>query len=47
MALEFASIVGGYDLAQDYPHLGHAMLVCVTEMNTKEDIDRLVAALKG
>ncbi len=47
LALEFASIVGGYDLAQDYPHLGHAMLVCVTEMNTKEDIDRLVAALKG
>lgn len=47
MTLEFASIIGGYDLKQDYPHLGDAMLVCVTEMNTKEDIDRLVAALKG
>ena len=47
MALEFASIIGGYDLHKDYPHLGDAMLVCVTEMNTKEDIDRLVAALNG
>ena len=47
MALEFASIIGGYDLHKDYPHLCDAMLVCVTEMNTKEDIDRLVAALNG
>jgi glycine dehydrogenase subunit 1 len=47
VALEFASIIGGYDLKRDYPELGDAMLLCVTEMNTKEDIDRLVAALKG
>ncbi|HEY1016027.1 MAG TPA: aminomethyl-transferring glycine dehydrogenase subunit GcvPA [Herpetosiphonaceae bacterium] len=46
-ALEFASIIGGYDLGKDYPHLGDAMLVCVTELNTPADIDRLVAALKG
>ena len=47
LELEFASIIGGYDLKRDYPQLGDAMLLCVTEMNAKEDIDRLVAALKG
>jgi len=40
-------IIGGYDLARDYPHLGNAMLLCVTEMNSKADIDALVDALKG
>ena len=44
-ALGFASIIGGYDLAKDYPHLGDAMLVCVTEMNTRQDIDRLVPVI--
>jgi glycine dehydrogenase subunit 1 len=39
------SIVGGYDLAADYPHLGDAMLLCVTEMNSKAEIDTLVKAL--
>jgi glycine dehydrogenase subunit 1 len=38
-------IIGGYDLAKDYPHLGNAMLIAVTEMNTKEQIDALVDAL--
>ena len=37
--------IGGYDLSRDYPQLGNTMLVCVTEMNTKEEIDDLVAAL--
>lgn len=45
-ALARQGIVGGYDLRQDYPHLGDAMLVCVTEMNTKADIDTLVAVLR-
>jgi len=39
-------IIGGYDLQADYPHLGNAMLICVTEMNSKADIDSFVAALK-
>jgi glycine dehydrogenase subunit 1 len=39
-------IIGGYDLKANYPHLGDAMLLCVTELNTKADIDALVAALK-
>jgi glycine dehydrogenase subunit 1 len=38
-------IVGGYDLGQDYPHLADHMLLCVTEMNSREEIDTLVAAL--
>ncbi len=38
-------IIGGYDLGQDYAHLSEHMLVCVTEMNTREEIDLLVEAL--
>ena len=38
-------IVGGYDLGRDAPRLANHMLVAVTEMNTRADIDRLVAAL--
>jgi glycine dehydrogenase subunit 1 len=39
-------IIGGYDLGRAYPGLENHILFCVTEMRTKEDIDRLVAALK-
>lgn len=46
-ALYQQGIIGGYDLAQEEPGLGNAMLLCVTEMNTKADIDALVAALRG
>ena len=45
-ALLERSIIGGYDLGRDYPHLENSMLLCVTEMNTKEEIDRLVEALE-
>ena len=38
-------ILGGYDLGQDYPSLKDHMLIAVTEMNTKEDIDTLVEVL--
>ncbi len=38
-------IIGGYDLSHEYPHLGNAMLVAVTEMNTREQIDAFVSAL--
>jgi glycine cleavage system P protein (glycine dehydrogenase) subunit 1 len=39
-------LVGGYDLASDYPELGDAVLFCVTETRTRADIDRLVTTLK-
>jgi glycine dehydrogenase subunit 1 len=38
-------IVGGYDLSKVDPDLGNMMLLCTTEMNNKEQIDALVAAL--
>jgi glycine dehydrogenase subunit 1 len=33
------NILGGYDLSQDYPELGHAVLVCATELRTEEDLE--------
>jgi glycine dehydrogenase subunit 1 len=38
-------ILGGYDLGQDYPSLKEHLLIAVTEMNSKEQIDMLVDAL--
>ena len=38
-------ILGGYDLGQDYPALKNHLLIAVTEMNTKEEIDTLVEVL--
>jgi glycine dehydrogenase subunit 1 len=38
-------ILGGYDLGQDYPALANHMLIAVTEMNSKEEIDTLVEVL--
>jgi len=46
-ALRERGIIGGYDLTQDEPHLKDAMLLCVTEMNSKAEIDELVAALRA
>jgi glycine dehydrogenase subunit 1 len=42
---EHHGIIGGYDLGRDDPLLRNHMLVCVTEMNPRAGIDRLVAAL--
>jgi glycine dehydrogenase subunit 1 len=39
-------IIGGYDLGRDYVQLDGHMLLCVTEMNPREEIDMLVAALE-
>lgn len=39
-------IIGGYDLGRDYPHLQNHMLLCVTEMNPRQEIDMLVEALE-
>lgn len=40
-------ILAGVDLSFDYPSLGHALLVCCTEMTSEEDIQRYAQALKG
>ena len=39
------NIMGGYELGTHYPELKDSMLLCVTEMNTRNDIDALVQAL--
>ena len=39
-------IIGGYDLSKDYPSLPNHILVAVTEMNSKEEVDTLVEVLK-
>jgi len=39
-ALAAEGILGGLDLAEHYPELGDAMLVCATETRTAADIDR-------
>jgi len=44
--LRAKGIVGGYGLEADYPGIGNAALVCVTELRTKDEIDRLVRALQ-
>jgi glycine dehydrogenase subunit 1 len=38
-------ILGGYDLSLDYPDLTRHMLLAVTEMNTREEIDQLAEVL--
>jgi glycine dehydrogenase subunit 1 len=44
-SLAARGILGGFDLAADYPELGHALLVCATETKTAADIERYRAAL--
>jgi glycine dehydrogenase subunit 1 len=40
-------IIGGHELARDYPELADCLLLCVTEMHTRAQIDRLVEALEA
>jgi glycine dehydrogenase subunit 1 len=42
-----AGIVGGLPLAPHYPEMENAVLLCVTESRSKEEIDHLVGALRG
>ncbi len=43
--LDDYAILGGYDLGRDYPALAGHMLLCVTEMNNRAEIDDLADAL--
>ncbi|GAB4545043.1 MAG: aminomethyl-transferring glycine dehydrogenase subunit GcvPA [Anaerolineae bacterium] len=40
-------IIGGYDLAQDYPDRQNQMLIAVTEQNTRAEMEDLVKALEA
>ena len=44
--LRAKGLIGGYGLGADYSEMGNAALVCVTELRTKDDIDRLARALQ-
>jgi len=44
-ALLARGILGGYNLADDYPELGNAILVCATEMRSEDEIKEYAAAL--
>jgi glycine dehydrogenase subunit 1 len=45
-ALLAEGIFGGKDLSSEFPELGQSALYCVTEVHTKDDIDRLALALE-
>ena len=45
-ALLEQGIFGGKDLTLEFPTLGQSALFCVTEIHTKQDIDRLAACLE-
>jgi glycine dehydrogenase subunit 1 len=44
-ALLERGIFGGKDLSAEFPGLGQSLLVCVSELHTRPDLDRLVDAL--
>ncbi len=44
-ALLARGILGGYNLADDYPELGNAILVCATEMRNEDEIKAYVQAM--
>lgn len=44
--LRSEGILGGLDLGEYYPELGHAMLVCTTETKTAGDLEKYIQRLK-
>ena len=44
-ALLAEKILGGHPLDKDYPEMQNALLLCATEMNTVEEMDRLAEKL--
>jgi len=46
-ALLRRGIQGGKNITNEFPELGESALCCVTEIHTKEQIDKLAAALEG
>ena len=46
-ALKQEGIIGGYNLEPYYPDLKNCLLVCATELNTREEMDRLAEKLEA
>ena len=46
-SLKQEGIIGGYPLKSYYPDLENCLLVCVTELNTREEMDRLADKLEN
>jgi glycine dehydrogenase subunit 1 len=44
-ALARRGILGGLDLSERYPELGHALLICATETKLDADIETYATAL--
>lgn len=44
--LKKRNIFGGINLKKDFPDFGESALYCITEVHTKEDIDKLIFALQ-
>ncbi len=44
-ALASHGILGGFDLLEDYPELGDAILVCATELRTESDMEQYATKL--
>jgi len=40
------NIFGGKDVSEDFPELGQSALYCVTEIHSKNNIDKLANSLK-
>jgi glycine dehydrogenase subunit 1 len=46
-ALLAKGIIGGVELGRFYPELSDCLLLCVTEQNSREEIDALCKAMGG
>ena len=44
--LKQENIIGGYPLEQHYPELKNSLLLCATELNSQEEMDRLAGKLE-
>jgi len=45
-AMQAQGILGGLDLSDQYPELGHALLLCATETKNEQDLQRYTDALR-
>jgi glycine dehydrogenase subunit 1 len=39
-------VIGGYGLGRDFPGMENGLVLCATERNTPEEIDRLISGLR-